>query len=580
MQQPPKTLSPPQNAQLLQLWNAHCRELVDVKLSREATSSPTKIPPHTYGFVVRLHGFFRDFLQAAILRSCGDEKENANHAPSTAATTTAAVANNPLIQHPRQSSLKAYAQYALASKSSTTGQEQQQQQRQEIRLPAGRRVIALHHEDFLQELNQYEVGSLTVSEEFVRRESFGAFLYHMPRDALLALGCAMALAMVTALAPQQQRNETTVNRFLDSTQIVVRFAHLKPKIQMIDIKTGLLGKLLTIKGHVVKARPKRLQVATADFCCLKCRTNQTHSFEQGRYSIPTTMCQWRMPRPHVCTGPSDRPLPGRAGNSPAGGAGRKHGPGGSHAAPDGSDLDARSRGRVPSGGYRARRRHGGGRKHGRGRGANGQARQGNEHLQTVSAGTFRHDNVREQQPPGWWWIASQQSQQVTYTQQQLGSITQLCHADHRYFGLVERRAFPFDLLVRSICPAIIGHHEVKAGLLLCLLGGTPPSAQSSDRSNAIRCNSHILIVGDPGMGKSQMLLAANQLAARSVYVGGNTSSTTGLTVTLTKEERGESGIEAGALVLADQGICAIDEFDKMAKNHQDGKFTVLWTQLV
>jgi DNA helicase MCM8 len=76
------------------------------------------------------------------------------------------------------------------------------------------------------------------------------------------------------------------------------------------------------------------------------------------------------------------------------------------------------------------------------------------------------------------------------------------------------------------------------------------------------------------MGKSQMLLAATQLAARSVYVGGNTSSTTGLTVTLTKEEKGEAGIEAGALVLADQGICAIDEFDKMAKNHQDGKFGV------
>jgi DNA helicase MCM8 len=71
-----------------------------------------------------------------------------------------------------------------------------------------------------------------------------------------------------------------------------------------------------------------------------------------------------------------------------------------------------------------------------------------------------------------------------------------------------------------------------------------------------------------------MLLAATQLAARSVYVGGNTSSTTGLTVSLTKEERGETGIEAGALVLADQGICAIDEFDKMAKNHQDGELVL------
>jgi DNA helicase MCM8 len=80
------------------------------------------------------------------------------------------------------------------------------------------------------------------------------------------------------------------------------------------------------------------------------------------------------------------------------------------------------------------------------------------------------------------------------------------------------------------------------------------------------------------MGKSQMLLATSQLASRSVYVGGNTASTTGLTVTLTKEEGGETGIEAGALVLADQGVACIDELDKC--KHLDGLLEAMEQQQV
>jgi len=132
---------------------------------------------------------------------------------------------------------------------------------------------------------------------------------------------------------------------------------------------------------------------------------------------------------------------------------------------------------------------------------------------------------------------------------------------------IQKQVGLFRLLVHSISPGIFGHEIVKAGLVLTLFGGR--RRYSDDRHRvSVRGDPHCLIVGDPGMGKSQMLTSVSVLAPRGVYVCGNSATSAGLTVMLHRDkDTGDQTLEAGALVLADQGVCCIDEFDKLGADH-------------
>lgn len=116
--------------------------------------------------------------------------------------------------------------------------------------------------------------------------------------------------------------------------------------------------------------------------------------------------------------------------------------------------------------------------------------------------------------------------------------------------------------MESVCPTIYERNEVKLGMLLSLIGGVAQKTDEQTNSVKIRGQIHMLMVGEPGTGKSQFLIAANQLSARSVMTSGIGTTSAGLTVAAFKDGN-EYILEAGALVLADGGLCTIDEFSLM-----------------
>jgi DNA replication licensing factor MCM2 len=140
-------------------------------------------------------------------------------------------------------------------------------------------------------------------------------------------------------------------------------------------------------------------------------------------------------------------------------------------------------------------------------------------------------------------------------------IIELTEDDKKRIKEYSRKPKITQIIFDSIAPSIFGHDFIKKGLTLAMFGGVPKDIGGKHRT---RGDINMLLLGDPGTAKSQFLKCVEQITPRVVYTTGKGASAVGLTAGVHKDPMtGEWTLEAGALVLADKGICLIDEFDKM-----------------
>jgi DNA replicative helicase MCM subunit Mcm2 (Cdc46/Mcm family) len=405
----------------------------------------------------------------------------------------------------------------------------------------GTLVVSFNHLVFMQELTDYENRSQPSQQpnnNNVQSTPFASYLHKYPDRAIACVGCAVGIAVLSAYRQNQPSSLPQNNRrspqlsTLETAIYKPRFYNLSPsnQVRMAHIRTSTVDCLVSLRGTVTKARPKRLRVLDAGFTCCKCGIDQICKFVDGKYSSPTrcedmkcrsnkfalvrkvaNFCdvqelRIQEVREELCDDleNGDESMGQSNGNRESGRAPRHMEV---EVANDLVDQCHAGDSIVVVGIVRAMNSAL----------ASGRAGKRAEETSTYKLYVVAHsivnltadDNVRGGRDADDLQSGNERGQNkrqrtgastsgIDYTDQQLQQINNIAHADHLMYSMPTRMAFPFDLLVRSLCPSIVGNDLVKAGMILCLLGGTPPQVSGLEAQSGmtIRSNSHCLIVGE------------------------------------------------------------------------------------
>ncbi|KAJ2124753.1 hypothetical protein IW147_001534 [Coemansia sp. RSA 720] len=378
---------------------------------------------------------------------------------------------------------------------------------------------------------------------------FGERIFNEPEHLLHSLGLAVCCVLSGEYGADAEH-------ILGDHKLHIRLLHHEPLTHMKSLKSSLVGKLVTVRGTVVRTSPIKPLLVQAQYACLRCGVTQVVKIIEGKHEAPskcvTQGCKSRVFDIERAAESGTRTVDWQQIRIQ-----------------EKINDDPRDPGRVPR---------------------SIDAELLDDLVDTVVPGDVvnctgivkvtQSDEGKGKGRPNSLYILYLDTVAInkvggaaesTGTGDDALTTKDGIHfsgKDLQFIRTVHSQPGLFRLLVNSFSPGIFGHEMVKAGIMLALFGARKRSTADRGSIN-IRSDSHVLVVGDPGLGKSQMLSAVGQIAPRGVYVCGTSGiSTSGLTVTLVKEPgSGDFALEAGALVLSDMGCCAIDEFDKVSSEH-------------